>query len=95
MCSLKFLQWFFSSRKSTDHCVLRFNFIVAEGYESRVVVLDCARDMHSPLRQSESFLDEAGLDKPFFIMVGSFYVGHDTGLGALTVSFRFVVLCNQ
>lgn len=50
MRSLKFIQWFFNSRESTDHSVLRFNFIAAEGYESRVVVLDCARDMHSSLR---------------------------------------------
>jgi len=50
MRSLKFLQWFFSSTESTDQNVLHFNFIVAEGYESRVVALDCARGMHSLLR---------------------------------------------
>ena len=50
MRSLEFPQWFFSSRDSTNKIVLHFNFIVAEGYQSRVVALDCARDMHSPLR---------------------------------------------
>ena len=50
MRSLQFLPWFFSSRESTDQSVLYLNFIVAEGYESRTVVLDCARDRHRPLR---------------------------------------------
>jgi hypothetical protein len=45
--------------------------------------------------QSESRLNEAESDMPTFIMVGSLYVGRDKGLGAVMVSFRFVVLCNQ
>jgi hypothetical protein len=62
---------------------------VAEGYESRMVVLDCARDMHSPLptlihahyEQSESSLNKAESHMPLFIMVGTLHVGHKKGLG--------------